>query len=157
MKIDRNSKKKHFPILTGNPSLVIKDSARSNDIESVAQQWRKSAPPILSTSRCEFNGTRSCAHARKTIPLAPIHPFTKQMVPSLCPQSLTRSLSRSFSPVLCVLFIKGFLPPKTFLRTRGFFSLFHFHRTLFCGHAGACVNPGSFFQTLFLCIHFFVK
>ena len=37
--------------------LVIKDSGRSNDIESVTQQWRKSAPPILSTSHCEFNGT----------------------------------------------------------------------------------------------------
>ena len=46
-------------------------------------------PPILSTSHCEFNGARSCAHARKTKPLAPIHPFTKQMVPLLCPESLT--------------------------------------------------------------------
>ena len=96
--------------------------------------------------------------------MAPIHPFTKQMVPSLCPESLTRSLWRSFPPVLCVRLIKGFLPPKTFLRARGFFFLFlfffvcffHFHRTLFRGHTGACVNPGSFFQTLFLCIHFFV-
>ena len=36
--------------------LVIKDSARSNHIELAAQKWRKSAPPILSTSQCEFNG-----------------------------------------------------------------------------------------------------
>ena len=64
-------------------ALIIKDSARSNYIESVTQQWRKSAPPILSTSHCEFNGIRSCVHARKTIPLAPIHPFTKQIVPSM--------------------------------------------------------------------------
>ena len=48
--------------------LVIKDSARSNCIESVTQKWRKSAPPILSTSHCEFKGTSLCAHARKTIP-----------------------------------------------------------------------------------------
>ena len=102
---------------------------------------------------------RLCIHARKTIPLAPIHPFTKQMVPSLCPESLTRSLFRSFSPVLCVHLIKGFLPPETFLRA-SFFSLFLcfiFIAKFFRGHAGACVNPRSFFQTLFLCIHFFVK
>ena len=65
--------------------LVINDPARSNHIELATQQWRKSAPPILSTSHCEFNGARWCAHARKTIPLAHIHPFTKKMVPSLCP------------------------------------------------------------------------
>ena len=125
------------------------DSARSNDIESVTQQWRKSAPPILSTSHCEFNGACSCAHARKTIPLALIHPFTKQnlMVPSFCPESLTRSFFRLFSPVLCVRLIKGFLPPKTFLHARRFFSLFYFYRTLFHGHAGACVNPRSFFSS----------
>ena len=109
---------------------------------------------ILSTSHCEFNGARSCAHARKTIPLAPIHPFTKQMVPSLCPESLTRSLFRSFSPVLYVRLIKGFLSPKTFLRARRsfslFVSLFHFHLTLFHRHAGACVNPGSFSNSLFV-------
>ena len=54
----------------------MKDLARSNYIESVT-------PPILSTSHCELYGTRSCAHARKTIPLAPIHSFTKQMRPNL--------------------------------------------------------------------------
>ena len=38
-------------------------------------------------------------------------------------------------------------PPsiKNILGARCFFSsLFHFHCTLFCGLAGACVNPGSF-------------
>ena len=49
--------------------MVINVSARSNHTESATQQWRKSAPPILSTSECEFNGVRLCAHARKTIPL----------------------------------------------------------------------------------------
>ena len=67
--------------------LVIKDSARSNHIELATQQWKKSASPILSTSHCEFNGDRSCAHARKTIPQAPINLFTKQIVPSLYQQS----------------------------------------------------------------------
>ena len=121
---------------------------------------------LLCLKLCQHNRPVPSAHARKTIHMAPIHPFTKQMVPSLCPESLTRSLWRLFSPVLCLRLIKGFLPPKTFIRTRRFFScffvslfvcFFHFHRTLFRGHMGACVNPGSFFQTLFLCIHFFVK
>ena len=134
--------------------LVIKDSACCNDIESVTQQWRKSAPPILSASHCEFNGARSCAHAWKTIPLAPIHPFTKQMLPLLCPESLTRSMLRLFSPVLCVRLIKGFLPPKTFLRARRFFLVslfvcfFHFHCTLFRGHMGAW-TPEIFFKLSF--------
>ena len=70
-------------------SLSYKDSARSNYIESVNQQWRKSALPILSSSHCEFYGARSCTHARKTILLAPIHSFTKQIVPSMYEESLT--------------------------------------------------------------------
>ena len=37
-------------------SLVIRDSARSNYIESVTQQWRKSVPPILSASHYKFYG-----------------------------------------------------------------------------------------------------
>ena len=50
--------------------------------------------------------------------------------------------------------IKGFqkLLSITVLRTRSFLFLvcfFHFHCTLFCGLAGACVNPESIFQTLF--------
>ena len=117
-------------------------------IESVTQQWRKSAPPILSTNHCEFNGTRSCTHAQKTIPLVPIHPFTKQIVPSLCPESLPRSLSQSSSPVLCEGPIKCFLPSITFYVCVIFF--FHFHRTLFCGLEGACVNPGIFLNSLFM-------
>ena len=83
----------------------------------------------------EFNGTHSCAHARKTIPLAPIHLFTKQIVPSLYQESFTQSSLRSFSWVLCVHLIKGFLLSITFLRTCHFFFVcfFHFHRTLFVG------------------------
>ena len=123
------------------------DSACSNDIESVAQQRRKSAPPILSTSHCEFNGARLCAHARKTIPLAPIHSFTKQMVPSLCPESLTRSLSRSFSPVLCVCLIKGFLPPKHFYACVVFLCFFvSFSSHTFSWACGSLREPWKFFS-----------
>ena len=37
-------------------------------------------PPILSTTHCELNGACLRAYTRKTIPLVPIHPFTKQIV-----------------------------------------------------------------------------
>ena len=45
--------------------------------------------PILSTSHSICNGARSCAHALKTIPLAPIHLLIKQIIPSLYQQSST--------------------------------------------------------------------
>ena len=63
--------------------VAIRDLAHSKYIELVTQQWRKLAPLILSTSHCKLNGTRSCAHTKNTIPLTPIHSFTKQIVPSL--------------------------------------------------------------------------
>ena len=65
---------------------------------------------------------RSCAHARKTIPLAPIHSFTKQIVPSMYQESLSwnRWTSITQSPYK--------LPPsiKNILGARRFF----LHRTL---------------------------
>ena len=100
-------------------------------------------PPILSTSYCKFNGARSCTHAQKTIPMAPIHPFTKQMVPSLCPELLTQSLSKSFSPVPYKV-----LPSINNIFTRVLFFLCFFVSFLshtFRGFAGACVNPRSIF------------
>ena len=51
-------------------------------IESVNQQWRKSAPLSCVPAIASFYGARSHAHARKTIPLVPIHSFTRQIVPS---------------------------------------------------------------------------
>ena len=78
---------------------------------------------------CPFVCPRSKNH-----PLAPIHPFSKQMVPSLCPESLTRHSMRSFSLVLCVRLIKDFLPSITLLSAccfSFFLSFFHFHCTLF--------------------------
>ena len=81
--------KKRPPHGEREPTIVIQDSERSNYIELVTRQWRKSVPPILSISHCEFHGARFCAHARKTILLAPIHSFTKQIVPSMYEESLT--------------------------------------------------------------------
>ena len=54
--------------------LVIKDSARSNYIESATQQWRKSAPPILSTSHCKFYGAVCAPTLEKP---SPWHLFTR--------------------------------------------------------------------------------
>ena len=107
----------------------------------------KSAPPIPSASQCEFNGAHSCAHTQKTITLAPIHLFTKQMVPPLCPESLTQSSLRSFSVVLCSYVPYKGLPSINiiFMCALFFLCFFHFHHTLFRGLAGACVNPGSLF------------
>ena len=99
---------------------VANCQANNQSISQSTQQWRKSAPPILSTSQCKLNGACSCAHT-KNHPLAPIHPFSKQMVPSLCLESLTRHSLRLFSPVLCVRLIKGFLPLITFLCAHRFF------------------------------------
>ena len=93
-------------------------------------------PPILSTSHCEFNGACSCTHARKTIPLAPIHLFTKQIVPSLCPESLTQSLSKSFSSVFRRRPIKCFLPSITnniFTRASFFLCFISSHTLCACG------------------------
>ena len=120
------------------------DSARSNDIESITQQWRKSEPPILSTSQCEFNGARSCAHARKTIPLAPIHSFTKHIVPSMYEESVTWSRLISMTPVFRMLLINSFLPSKNILGACHFFLYFHFHRTPFSWACRSWCEPQKF-------------
>ena len=118
--------------------LLLSYQGLSNYIESVTQQWRKLAPPILSTNHCEFNGACWCAHTRKIIPLAPIHLFTRQIV--LYRQSAINCTAFPLAPYK--------LPPSinNILRARHFFLVcfFHFHRTLFRGFVGACMNPGSF-------------
>ena len=91
----------------------------------------------------------------KTIPLAHIHSFTKQIVSSLCPESLTRSLSKSFSPVFCIHHIKHFLPSITLLHTHHFFFV-SFSLYTFSWGCGSLRAPQKFFQTLFLYIHFFI-
>ena len=87
---------------------------------------------------------RSCAHARKTIPLAPIHSFTKQIVPSMYQESMSWSRLISITRVFRNHLINTPFHQKYFRRPSFFSSLFHFHRTLFRGLVGACVNPGSF-------------
>ena len=57
---------------------------------------------------------RSCAHIRKTIPLAPIHSFTKQIVPSMYQESLSWSRLISITRVFRNHLINSPLPSKIF-------------------------------------------
>ena len=86
------------------------------------------------------------------------HVFTCLLIPSLCPESLTRSLSKLFSPIFLMRPIKCFLPSITFLCASHFFFVcfFYFHRTLFVG-LWELVWTSEVFQIFLLCIHFFVK
>ena len=89
-------------------------------------------------------------------PLAPIHLFTRQIVPSLYQQSSTCGSLQSIILLFHRHPINPLLPSITILRACHFFlCFFHFQCTLFCGFAGACVNPGSFFSNS-LFVHSFV-
>ena len=104
-------------------------------------------PPILSTSHCEFNGARLCTHARKTIPLALIHPFTEQIVATFIVSTIINlKLADIHSMSFLCASYNG--PPSinNNFTCGWFFSLFHFHRTLFCGLAGAYMSPGNIFS-----------
>ena len=123
--------------------LVINYSACSNHIESTTQQWRKLAPPILSTSHCEFNGTRSCAHAQNH-PLSTNTPvyYTNStfIVSTIVSQQLVQIVFTGF------LFgrYKGLPSMNNIFTCTSFFLIIHFHRILFRGLAGAYMNPRSF-------------
>ena len=85
------------------------------------------------------------------------HPFmiTKQILPLLSPELLTQRPLKSFSLILHMQ-LSGFLSSTTFYAHVVFLVSFISLHT-FYGLAVTCVNPGSIFQTLFLCIHLFVK
>ena len=82
---------------------------------------------------------------RKAIPMAPIHSFTKQIVPSMYQELLSWSRLISITRVFRNHLINSPLPSKIFLGTCRFFSsTFIFIAHFFGGLVGACVNPGSF-------------
>ena len=58
------------------------------------QQWWKSAPPFLSTGHCEFNGTRSCAHVQKTIPIPLALKLNTLIVPPISVESISPTMKR---------------------------------------------------------------
>ena len=113
-------------------------------MKSVTQQWRKSVPPILSTSHCEFNGTVRAPTLEKP---SPWHQFTRLLNKWYlhCIQNRWLEACPDRFPQFCARLIKGFLPPKTFLCVRRFFLCFIFIAH-FRGVAGACVNPRSIFS-----------
>ena len=106
-------------------------------------------PPILSTSHCKFNGAHSCAHARKIIPLASIHLFTKQITNTfiVCIIVYPKLVQIVFTGFWYGHY-KGFPSINNIFMCALFFLVcfFDFHRTLFHRLAGACVNPGSIFS-----------
>ena len=77
----------------------------------------------------QFYGVRLCAHARKTIPLAPIHSFTKQIVPSMFDLKLfdIHDTSFPYAPYKLLPSIKNILGTVIFFFLSTFF---YFHRTL---------------------------
>ena len=114
-------------------------------------------PPILSTSHCEFNGTHLCAHARKTIPLAPIHSFTRQIRSTFIVSTI---INLRFFAIDHTVFhrrpINSLFPSITFLHVRRFFLYFyfHFHCTLSWACGSLC-EPRKFFSNS-LFVHSFV-
>ena len=107
-------------------------------------------PPILSISHCEFNGTRSYAHAQKTIPLAPIHLFTKQVITLLCPESLTASCFNPFHQLLATYIYVAYKPLPSL--KKHFYSCIVFLWFSLHTFSWACES----LQILFLCIPLFV-
>ena len=83
---------------------------------------------------CPFVHPRS-----KTIPLVPIHPFTRQIVPLVCEELLTWSSSTSVMTNFGNSHTKSFLSSKNYYAAAIFF--FHFHHTLFVGLRDPRMNP----------------
>ena len=103
-------------------------------------------PPFLSTSHCQFYGTCLCACAQQTIGFTDLL-VTREFVPSLFVESITRSSSKSVQPVFRYSLTNSFLSPKIFMRQLYFSFISH----IFRGLAGTCVNPGSYIFKLSFC------
>ena len=73
---------------------VIAQLQRSYYIESINQEWKKSAPPFLSISHYELYGT--CYVTTHDEPSNLL--ITQVLVPLLFEESITRSPSKSVQP-----------------------------------------------------------
>ena len=138
--------------------LVITDPQRSYYVKSINRQWRKSAPPFLSTSHCEFYGT-VCAptYDEPSLP-ARFARYLRISTFIVCRINNLKFVEIG-SASLQIWPYKILPSTKIFLRGRRFFfllSFFHFHRTLFSWACGSLRESRKFFQTLFLYIHLFV-
>ena len=73
-----------------------------------------------------------------TFPLASIHPFTRQIVPLVCEELLTRSSSKLIPLEFCISHTKSFLQLKNIYTAVVVFLSF-----IFIAHfSWTCVNPG---------------
>ena len=113
-------------------------------------------PPIPSTSHCKFYGACLCIHTRKTLPLAPIHLFTKQiLLNSLYQESLTRILLQSVSPLPLMQLINHFLPLNIFCMHPFFLFLSTFLSHTFSWACRSLHNQKYFFKLSFYAFTWF--
>ena len=120
----------------------------------------------ISTTNPEYQPMRvkwrPFMHPRsKTIPLAPIHPFSKQMIATFIVSRITEStlVEIVFPSYLCAPY-KGLPSINNILRRCHFFlcSLFlSFSSHTFSWTCRSLREPWKFFSNSLLCIHFFVK
>ena len=81
-------------------------------------------------------------------PFHPIHPFTRQLVPSLFEESISRRFVEIYLAILLIQPYKC-LPVTTKIFTWQSFFFLSFITHFFRGLAGAFVNPRSFFKLPF--------
>ena len=99
----------------------------------------------LSTSHCKFNGAHSCAHTQKTILLAPIYLFTKQIRSTFIVSIIVYLKLVEF--VFCMCLIKCLLATITFLHACHFFVfVVSFYHTLMWACRSLCESQKFFFN-----------
>ena len=106
--------------------------------------------PILSTSHCEFNGSQSCTHTQKIIP---IHLFTKQMVHTFIVSRIVDSKLVQIS-FTCFLYAPYKVLPSinNIFTCTSFFLCFHFlsfSLHIFSWACGSLHEPWKFFKLSF--------
>ena len=105
----------------------------------------------ISTNHCVFYGAH-CAttHDEPSFP-ALFNPFTRELVPLLFEESITRSSSKLVQPVFWYSLIKSFLPQKFFWRGSHFFlHCFIFIAHFFVGLRELAWIPEGFFKLSFV-------
>ena len=90
-------------------------------------------PPFLSTSHCEFNGARSCAHVRKTIPIPLVLKFNTFIVPSINIESISPTMKRCRLSLFSSYLSCSHLPGHLVWSARRFFYL-SFFLLIFIAH-----------------------
>ena len=126
--------------------LVIKDPQHSYHIESINREWRKSVPLFLSTSHCEFYGTRCAPKPDESSFSAWFACYLRISTFIVCRTNNLKFIEIGSASLL--IWPYKILPFTTkFIRGSSFFLCsFIFIAYFFCGLAGACVNPEVLFS-----------